>query len=159
MGLGNPRECPWLSKPSYMSWCSALLWNAPCPCCLLWHSTCGFPVGKVLSGHWGEGRSTWGISIMCLVWMSGKTQCSFTESKRESEKVKKAMNRDCCVLGKRRLKENVSLQISKRLLSLEQDNHSFKFRSSFLRTKIMKCWKKIKNTQWTCGMCGGFKAG
>lgn len=56
------------------------------------------------------------------------------------------MNKDCCVLGKRRLKENVSLQISKRLLSLEQDNHILKFRSSFLRKKIMKHWKTIKNT-------------
>lgn len=52
------------------------------------------------------------------------------------------MNRECSVLGKRRMKENMSLQISKRLLSLEQDKHSIKFRNSFLRTKVMKHWKE-----------------
>lgn len=36
------------------------------------------------------------------------------------------------------LKENMSLQVSKRLLSLEQDRHRIKFRKSFLRRKIMK---------------------
>lgn len=56
----------------------------------------------------------------------------------ENPQVRKAMNRDCSVLGKRRLKENMNLQISKRLLSLGHEKHSIKFRSSFPTTKIMK---------------------
>lgn len=72
------------------------------------------------------------------------------EGLRENPQVKKAMNRDCSVLGKRRLKEDMSLQISKRLLSLEQDKHSIKFKSSFPRTKIMKDWKKSPSEHVAC---------
>lgn len=68
----------------------------------------------------------------------------------ENLQVEKAMNRDCSVLGKGRLKENMSLQISKRLLSLEQDKHSIKFRSSFPRAKIMKLWKKSPSEPVAC---------
>lgn len=35
-------------------------------------------------------------------------------------------------------KENMSLRVSKRLPSLEQDRHRIKFRKSFLRRKITK---------------------
>ena len=83
-------------------------------------------------------------------WILEKTQCILRESKRESweqAQVKTSTKRywkkqSCSVPRKKRLEENMSLQNSKRLLSLEWDKHRIKFRNSFLRTKIMKHQEK-----------------
>lgn len=77
LGLGSPQGCPWLSKPSCMSWCLALLWKAGKH--LLWavcfckSSTRGFPVGKVIYQVLGEKEEAHeGAPYHTPFWMSGK---------------------------------------------------------------------------------------